>query len=78
MKNISRHVGTLIISERMKNSEAGIPRYRIHVGGVNAVTKANSGLYASIRNYEGKYVDVTIGTHRGRRTLDTIRLQGES
>lgn len=78
MKNITRHTGTLQITERMRNSINGNPRFRCAiVTGANScvtfVTKPDCAHSYDIQNHDGKAVDATIGTHYGVATLDTIR-----
>ena len=74
MKNISRHVGTLEIVERLPNSINGNPRYLLRVDGVTFKTAVDSSYGYSVSNFEGKTVEVTVGTHYGTATLNTISL----
>ena len=73
MKNIINHNGTLQAIERLDNSFNGNPRYRAEVGGLEFVTATDSMFGYSITNYEGKAVDITVGSHYGRITLDTLQ-----
>ena len=73
MKNRINHKGTLQVIERLDNSLNGNPRYRAEVGGLEFVTAPDSVFSYSITNYEGKAVDITVGTHYGRTTLDTLK-----
>ena len=59
--------------ERLDNSLNGNPRYRAAVGGLEFVTATDSVLGYSITNYEGKAVDIIVGSHYGRITLDTLK-----
>jgi hypothetical protein len=78
MKNITRHTGTLRIVKRMKNSYLGNPQFMVFVDesdeghGVRFRTAANSSHAYGIENYEGQRVTVTVGTHYGCATLNTI------
>lgn len=72
MKNISRHVGTLVILDRLPTSTNGNPRYLLSIGGTTCATMVDSMIAYSIGNHEGKEVRATIGTHYGRATLHTL------
>jgi len=73
MKNRINHTGTLQVIERLDSSFNGNPRYRAEVDGLEFVTAPDSSLGYSITNYEGKAVDITVGSHYGRTTLDTLK-----
>jgi hypothetical protein len=75
MKNVTEHVGVLTHCERMPSSRNGNPRYRLYVAGFNCRTAVDSSLGYSVTNYLGKTVRVTIGTHYGYPTLDSIKLE---
>ena len=78
MKNITRHIGTLRIMKRMKNSYYGNPQFMAFVDesgeghGVRFRTMKDSMHGYSIQNYEGQRVTVTVGTYYRCATLDTI------
>lgn len=72
MKNITRHTGILEIVERLNNSKNGNPRYLCKVDGYTFRTAVDSSQSYSITNYEGKQVEVTIGSHYGNTTLNSI------
>tara|TARA_R110000764_G_scaffold22949_1_gene56612 strand:+ start:220 stop:447 length:228 start_codon:yes stop_codon:yes gene_type:complete len=72
MKNRINHTGALQVIERLDNSSNGNPRYRAEVGGLEFVTATDSMLGYSITNLEGKAVAITVGSHYGRITLDTM------
>lgn len=74
MKNITRHTGKLEVLERLKNSVNGNPRYRCYVDGFSFITRSDCGYSYTITNYRDKDVIVTIGTHYGKATLNTIEL----
>lgn len=74
MKNISRHAGKLEVLERMPSSRNGNPRYRLYIAGFHCVTAPDSSYGYSVKNFEGKQVVATIGTHFGRATLDSVEL----
>ena len=73
MKNITRHVGKLVIIQRLPSSTAGNPRYLIQVDGVTCATTSDSAYGYDVSNYEGKLVEATIGTHYKRASLNTLR-----
>ena len=74
MKNRSNHTGTLQVIERLDNSLNGNPRYRAEVDGLEFVTAPDCSFGYSITNYEGKAVDITVGSHYGLITLDTLKV----
>ncbi len=73
MKNITKHVGTLTILERLPSSYYGNPRYRLSVDGVKCRTAPDAALGYSVTNYDGKQVIATIGTFYGKTTLNTLK-----
>jgi hypothetical protein len=73
MKNISRHVGTLEVLERLPNSTNGNPRYLLNVAGFTCRTPVDSMLGYMISNFNNKTVEATIGSHYGVATLDSIK-----
>ena len=73
MKNITRHTGILENVQRFDTSRNGNPRYSARVDGYTFYTSVDSAHGYSITNYEGKQVEVTIGYHRGKVTLQSIR-----
>ena len=74
MKNITSHTGILLNIQRLKSSYFGNPRYLFVVNGYTIKTAVDSSHGYSITNYENKIVDVTIGSHYGSTTLNTIKL----
>lgn len=73
MNNITQHKGTLTLIKRLKNSYVGNPQFMLNCDGCNFRTQANSMTAYGISNYLNKKVTVTLGTHRGCLTLDTIK-----
>ena len=73
MRNITRHTGILKNVQRFDTSRRGNPRYTATVDGYTFYTGVDSVHGYSITNYEGKQVEVTIGYHRSKKTLNTIR-----
>ena len=74
MKNITQHTGTLRIIKRLKSSYLGNPRFLATIDwGVTFKTSVDSMLGYSIQNYDNKQVTVTIGTHYGTATLNSIK-----
>tara|TARA_R110000822_G_scaffold110124_1_gene240137 strand:+ start:779 stop:1006 length:228 start_codon:yes stop_codon:yes gene_type:complete len=73
MNNITQHKGTLTLIGRVKNSYVGNPQFMLNCDGCNFRTQANSMIVYCINNYLDKEVTVTLGTHRGCLTLDTIK-----
>lgn len=78
MKNVSIHVGTLEIIERLPSSKNGNPRYLLRVDGITCRTAPDSSLGYAVPNFDGKRVAATIGTHYGRDTLNSVRLAGDA
>lgn len=81
MKNITRHTGKIKLIERLKNSENGNPQFILGVFdypekglGWTFRTPKDSMLGYKIKNYIDRDVDVTvtIGTHYGVCTLNSI------
>lgn len=72
MKNITRHSGKLGIIRRENNSVNGNPRYLCQIDGYTFYTAPDSSYGYSIKNHEEKNITVTLGTHRGRLTLNSI------
>lgn len=78
MKNVITVTGKLQIIEKLKNSTMGNPKYLVGVVDDNHnlatfYTATNSSHGYSITNYEGKNVEVTLKTVRGKPTLQTIK-----
>lgn len=73
MKNITKHVGTLQVIDRLPSSANGNPRYLISVDGFTCATKVDHTYGYSVPNFDGKKVAATIGTHYGRATLNTVK-----
>ena len=72
MKNLTRHIGTLTVVERLHNSRNGNPRYLLQVAGFTCRTPVDSQMAYTIESLDGKTVDATIGTFRGVATLNTV------
>ena len=72
MKNISRHHGKLTILRSLPSSVNGNPRYEFYIAGVNARTAVDSSYGYSLPNHDGRQITVTIGTHYGMPTLNSI------
>ena len=72
MRSISRHTGVLSIVGRLDNSKHGNPRYKAVVDGWAFVTAPDSSYGYEIPNHASKTVTVTLGTHYGRLTLNSI------
>lgn len=73
MKNITRHVGKLEIVERLPRSLNGNARFKIRVDGFTCVTAPDSGEADTVKNLDGAIVEATIGTLRGKATLNSIK-----
>ena len=81
MKNITRHTGKIRLIERLKNSRNGNPQFILGVFeypekglGWTFRTPKDSSLGYTIQNYIDRDVDVTVtlGTHYGSCTLNSI------
>ena len=72
MKNRTRHFGTIENLERLPRSKNGNPRFQFIIDGYRVRTKPDSAHGYSIENYVGKPVEVIVGTHYGKLTLDGI------
>jgi hypothetical protein len=77
MKNLSHIQGKLVILKRERNSLNGNPRYLAAIvdqsgNGFTFKTRPDSMMAYSLRNYEGKEVVATLGTHYGTCTLASI------
>ena len=73
MRSITTHTGILTNVQRYDTSRSGNPRYIAEVGGYTFYTGVDSSHGYSITNYSGKLVTVTIGVHRGKVTLHSMR-----
>ena len=73
MKNITHHIGKLIITGRLPHSVNGNPRFTAYCAGFNFRTAVDDGIAYEIQNYDGKEVDIMIGTHFGVATLHSIK-----
>jgi len=69
--------GRLHVTESLRNSTFGNPRYRAIVGARSVVTSPNSMIAYAINNYEGKEVRVTARMLRGRLSIVSIELVEE-
>ena len=81
MKNITKQVGSLKLVRRLKNSHVGNPQFELAIIehekqnlGWTFRTPKNSMLGYSIQNYLDKIVIVSIGTHYGCATLNSVEL----
>jgi len=74
MKSITSHTGIVTDIQRLKSSAFGNPRYQFNVDGYTVKTAVDSSYGYEITNYENKMVDVTIGSHYGTLTLNSIKL----
>ena len=72
MKNITRHTGKLSVIKRLKSSVNGNPRYLLEVDGYRFSTTPDSMHAYGVTNYDGKNLVVTIGSHYGVLSLNTI------
>tara|TARA_R110002094_G_scaffold24225_2_gene36444 strand:+ start:947 stop:1186 length:240 start_codon:yes stop_codon:yes gene_type:complete len=73
MKNVTRHTGKVENITRQKFlSTNGNPRYTFDIDGYTVWTGVDSSHGYGITNHEGKRATVTIGSHYGRLTLETI------
>lgn len=72
MKNITQHTGKLEIIERLPNSINGNPRYLCRIDGYTFRTAPDSSYGYSLPNHDGKVTTVTLGTHYGKCTLNSI------
>ena len=73
MKNITRHTGKLEVIKRLPSSSNGNPRYECRIDGYTFVTGIDSSHGYLITNYQDKVITVTLGTHYGRLTLNSIK-----
>lgn len=73
MKNKTRHTGIMPHLTRLESSSNGNPRYTFYFDGWNVVTRVDDNISYGLSNYIGKQVEVVIGSHYGRATLDSIR-----
>ena len=72
MKSITRHSGILEIIERLPQSTNGNPRYLFTIDGYTAATMVDSHYGYELPNHDGKRVTVTLGSHYGRLSLNSI------
>jgi hypothetical protein len=73
MKNITRHTGVITNIKRLPSSVNGNPRYSFQCDGHTIKTAVDSMHGYAITNYENKEVTITVGTHYGSLTLNTIK-----
>lgn len=73
MKNITQHVGTLEIIERLPSSKNGNPRYLLRIDGTTCKTEIDSVHGYVVPNFDGKRVCANIGTHYGKATLRSVK-----
>ena len=77
MRDIKKHTGKLTIIGRLPSSKNGNPRYEFVITDtapnfIRAFTGVDHAVAYDLPNYDGKIVTVTIGTHYGKPTLNTI------
>jgi len=72
MKNITQHTGIVTDIKRLESSKNGNPRFEFIIDGYRARTKPDSSYGYSIQNYEGKEITVTLGSHYGFLSLNSI------
>jgi len=74
MKNLITYKGQVTQMKRMKSSVNGNPRYSVTVDNiVTACTAPDSSLGYTVKNIrEGDRVEMVMGTHYGRQTIDSI------
>ena len=73
MKNVTRHVGTLEVIERLPSSPHGNPRWLVRIDGWTCRTAPDSSIAYSITNHSGKRVVAHIGTYYGKATVRDVR-----
>ena len=73
MKNITKHIGKVENLERLPSSSNGNPRYKFNIDGYTVCTATDCMLGYEIKNLNGANVEVTIGQHYGKLTLNTIK-----
>jgi len=73
MKNITEHIGTLQIIDRLPNSANGNPRFILTIDGFTCYTAPDSAHGYAVQNHDGKRVKATIGTHYNKPTLHTLK-----
>jgi hypothetical protein len=74
MKNVTRHIGQFHVVEKLRNSKNGNPRFALLIAGYHCVTKPDSDIAYNIHRYDGKAVEATLGTYRGKCTLVTVKM----
>lgn len=72
MNNRTHHIGTLRILDRLPSSKYGNPRYLLEVDGYVCRTAPDSSLAYSLPNHDGTRVSAIIGTHYGKRTIESV------
>ena len=73
MKSITVHTGTLQILQRLPRSINGNSRYLAMVDGYVFRTSVDSSWAGYLPNYDGKRVEVELGSHYGKLTLNALR-----
>lgn len=79
MRSITRHTGTLKVVKREKSSRNGNPRWCCFLitdsvgNGLSFVTAPDSSHGYRIINLDGKRVEVEIGQHYNRETLNSVK-----
>ena len=73
MKSITVHTGKLQILQRLPSSINGNPRYLAMVDGWVFRTQVDSSYAYSLPNHDGDLVEVELGSHYGKTTLNALR-----
>ena len=73
MKNKTRHTGILSNLIGLPSSKQGNPRYSAHCDGVNFKTAPDTTIGYSIASYDGKNVQIVVGSHYGVCTIESIK-----
>ena len=73
MKNLTNHTGILRIIQRLPSSYYGNPRYMLSVDNIRFITSPDSMQAYGITNFSDKLVNVSLGLHYGKTTLNDIK-----
>ena len=74
MKSISSVTGKLTVLNRLPSSHFGNPRYEVLIDNQTVATMVDASLGYGITNFDGKEVAAVIGTHYGRRSVQSVEL----
>ncbi len=72
MKDITSHTGIVTNLKRLASSRNGNPRYSFNIGSMEVCTASDCSLGYKISNFENVLVDITVGEHYGRLTLNSL------